>query len=273
MKSEHKTILHNIRSIFISDVHLGTAFCEHEKLFNFLKSLEDAQGHYPKTLEYVYLVGDIIDLTNCNITLLFNKHRNILKKIFRLSDKGVTVIFIPGNHDYYFRHEHNSLLFQDKFKIVNKIIHTTVSGNKWLLTHGDQFDTAIQLIPFAYTIGDFALNFGYCLSKWISWIRKRLHYKTDFSLVYFLKSRIKNIIQYISSYSALLIKEAEEVGAYGIICGHIHRAELKSIKGKNRDIVYANCGCWTEPGQETFLVETLMGDIELHNYNEWIFKK
>lgn len=260
------------RSLFISDVHLGTVFCQSEKLLNFLKSLEDSHGHYPKELEYIYLVGDIVDLTNCNISYLFKHHKVIIKKIFRMAEKGITVIYVPGNHDFYFRQEHNSI-FQTNFLIKNKTIHTSLSGKRWLITHGDQFDTAIKFFPFAYSLGDFALNRLYELSRVITCIRKRLNYHTDFSLVAYLKGRVKNIIQFISSYSTLLSKEAEDKNVDGVICGHIHKAELKYIKGEKKDILYANCGCWTEAGQETFLIETIKGELELWKYSDYLLKK
>ena len=179
-----------MRSLFISDVHLGTPFCEHEKLLTFLKSLENKEtGNYD--LKYLYLVGDIVDLMDCNIPLLFTKHRSIIKKIFRMSDRGVKVIYIPGNHDHFFRHEHNSS-FQNGFIITNKIIHKTQTGKSWLIIHGDEFDTAIQLIPFAYTLGDLGYKTLYRLSRWFGWIWK--YFKNDdFSLAYYVKIKVKNM--------------------------------------------------------------------------------
>jgi UDP-2,3-diacylglucosamine pyrophosphatase LpxH len=255
-----------IRSLFISDTHLGTPYCQHEKLLCLLTSLECKGGYRVQNL---FLIGDILDVTCCSIPLLVNQHRSIIKKIFRMADKGVRIVYIPGNHDAVFRTEHNSNL-NSNFIIKNKYVHVTLDGNLWLLTHGDQFDSQLNLFPFLYSLGDIGYELLYKLSFLVSSFRKYFNYRSDFSLAHYVKLKVKNIIQFISNFEKLIIQETFERNCQGIITGHIHKADLKIITSEHGEVIYGNCGCWTEEGQESFLIETIDGEIELHYFNSWM---
>jgi UDP-2,3-diacylglucosamine pyrophosphatase LpxH len=227
------------RSVFLSDIHLETHFCQYEKLLDFLKSLETSTGY---DIENLFLVGDIIDMIQMNHSIFWGKHRTVIKKLLRMADKGVNIYLIPGNHDYYIRTELKDIPENmGNIHIYDKIIYIAKNNNKYLIIHGDQFDGAIRSMPWLYWLGDKAYNFANMINYGYNGIRKLCGLKY-WSLSLYLKSNIKNVIKFINNYEDIVIEKAKNEGCTGIICGHIHKAEDKMIN----NIHYLNCGTWVE---------------------------
>jgi UDP-2,3-diacylglucosamine pyrophosphatase LpxH len=232
------------RSVFISDIHLGTDICQYDKLLQFLKSLE-SEDKSSYDIENLFLVGDIIDMTNINHRIFWSKGRTVIKKFLRMADKGVNVYYIPGNHDYFVR---NELLEEDSIThsfdgitFAEEYIHEAVDGKKYLILHGDKFDGAVRLHPWIYKLGDWSYQFLIFLSKWQNKIRRLLGFK-EWSLSLWLKTKAKSAVNFISNFENLVVDDAKRNNVDGIIAGHIHKAEDKMIG----NIRYLNDGCWTE---------------------------
>lgn len=230
-------------TVWISDLHLGTDVCNHSKLLDFLKSFESIDG-LSYNLKRLYLVGDIIDMTQMSHSILWSRHRTVIKKFLRMADKGVEIVYIPGNHDYLVREE---LLHSSDEANFNGIIirrndiYTTLTGKKYLIVHGDEFDGVVRVYPWLYAIGDAA----YSILIWINNLQnkfRRVFKLPEWSLSLWLKTKTKQALQFINNYEKLLVEEASKNGTDGIICGHIHKAEDVYING----IHYLNTGCFTE---------------------------
>lgn len=232
------------KTVFISDIHLGTDVCQHEKLLKFLKGFEN-EDKRSYCLQKLYLVGDLIDMTQIDHRLFWSKHRTVVKKLLRMADKGVEIVYIPGNHDYFVR---NEILSGDDvsenfngISIRQQDIHTTADGKRLLVMHGDEFDGVVKKMPWLYWLGDNAYSFALFLNKWFNRGRRLfgMHY---WSLSQWLKLKVKNAVQFIGNYEMLVVETARRRHVDGVVCGHIHKAELKNLNG----VIYANCGCWTE---------------------------
>lgn len=244
-----------MRTLFFSDVHLGTSSARHEVL---LKVLEELEG-----IPNIVIVGDFIDLQCLDIGLLLGPHLAVLRQLWKMSKKGTQIVFVPGNHDYYFRNEHRTEI--GNIEIRNKLIWITADGSWYLVTHGDQYDTIACTFPILYTVG----NVCY---EWLVWLSRvlgkltRYFGRSEFSLAHYLKLRLKAVMSFIEGFERLLTDEARQKKVDGVIAGHIHFAQDRMIG----QIRYLNCGCWTEAGQETFLLEHDTGRISLENASRWL---
>jgi UDP-2,3-diacylglucosamine pyrophosphatase LpxH len=244
------------KSVFISDVHLGTDICQHQKLLDFLKSLEskDKKGY---NVENLFLVGDIIDMVHMNHKIFWSQHRTVIKKLLRMADKGVTIYFITGNHESYLRDDMHELPDDlNGIQFCDKVVYISVSGKKYLVIHGDQFDGAIRSMPWLYWLGDKAYTVALFCNKWYNKIRK-LFGRPYWSLSLWLKSKVKNAVKYIGNYEEIVCKKVKDEGYNGVVCGHIHKADNKYIG----DIHYLNSGCFTEFC--SVIVEHKNGEMEL----------
>jgi len=235
------------KTVWISDTHLGNPNCQHEKLYAFLKSLENSKGNYD--IEKLYLVGDIIDMTQINHKILWSKHRKVIKKIFRMADHGVEVIYIPGNHDYYVRTEFlkdnpDGVDFKN-IKIKRNDIHYTKKGEKVFILHGDEFDGVIRMYPILYKVGDLSYKMIIFLNRLQNRFRGVLGIP-EWSMAQWIKQKAKRAIQFINRYEELVVKAAIEKGVDAVICGHIHNAANTLIEDDGNTIRYLNCGCWVE---------------------------
>ena len=198
------------RTVFISDLHLGNAVCQHENLLKFLKSLESEDGSSYE-VEKLYLVGDIVDMLSMNHALFWNKHRTVIKKLLSMADKDVNIIYIPGNHDHLVRKE----IFDEKeisselhgIMIKKQAIHETADGKRLWILHGDEFDGAIRAMPWLYWIGDKSYGLALFVNKWYNRITK-LFRKPYWSLSHFLKSKVKNVIKFINNFEKMVSEEA-----------------------------------------------------------------
>lgn len=241
------------KSIFISDVHLGTKFSQAELLLDFLKKTES---------ENLFLVGDIIDGWAIKRKFRwYQSHSNVVQRILKKAKKGTNVYFITGNHDEFIR-PFTPLLLGDSLEVTNELDYTGVNGKRYLITHGDFFDMITLTKKWLAIVGDYGydllLNLNFLLQK----LFKLFRIKSKWSLSKYIKDNVKKSVNFIGDYEKLLSKHAKKHGYDGIICGHIHKAEMRKIN----DIEYLNCGDWVESC--TAIVETLNGDWKIIHWNK-----
>ncbi|CCE25465.1 UDP-2,3-diacylglucosamine diphosphatase [Methylotuvimicrobium alcaliphilum] len=220
------------RSIWISDTHLGTRGCKAEYLRDFLDHTES---------DYLYLVGDIIDFWKFKTGAYWPMlHSDIVQRIINKAQNGTRVIYIPGNHDEVFR-KHAGMHFNG-IDIQLNAVHTTEDGRKFLVLHGDEFDSIVCHNKSLAYIGGEAYEVLLLVNRWFNAVRTRLGYKY-WSLSAFLKHKVKNVVSFMTNYQHILSLEAQKRKVDGIICGHIHHADIATMEfGKT----YCNCGDWVE---------------------------
>jgi UDP-2,3-diacylglucosamine pyrophosphatase LpxH len=234
------------RTVFISDIHLGTQGCQAEALLSFLKA-------YPS--EYLYLVGDIIDGWQLRRKWYWpQSHNDVVQKILRSARKGSRVIFVPGNHDEFARgfigHHFGGV------EVVQDAVHVTATGLKLWVIHGDYFDGVIQCAKWLAYVGDNLYEFTLKLNRHLNRLRGHLGLPY-WSLSAYLKQKVKTALNYVTDFEVAVAREARNLGHNGVVCGHIHRAEMRAIDG----ILYCNDGDWVE--SQTALVEHLDGRLEI----------
>jgi len=234
------------RAVFISDVHLGTRGCQAELLLDFIRHLE---------CDALYLVGDIIDGWKLRSGWYWPQaHNDVVQKVLRMARKGVTVIYVPGNHDEVAR-DYCGVHFGGVV-IARDAIHETIDGRRFLVTHGDEFDGVVQHAKWLAFLGDWSYRTVLMLNTWFNLIRRRLGFGY-WSLSAYLKVKVKNALQFIENFETAVADEARRRGVDGVICGHIHKAEMRDIQG----VTYINDGDWVESC--TALVEHLDGRLEI----------
>jgi UDP-2,3-diacylglucosamine pyrophosphatase LpxH len=239
------------RTIWISDVHLGTTGCQAQRLLEFLRATES---------ETLYLVGDIIDGWQLKRRWYWEQsHNNVVQTVLKKAKKGTDVIFVPGNHDEVIR-QFIDLDFGG-IKIRDELIHTTANGKRMLVLHGDRFDGVIACAKWLAYVGDNLYTMILKFNQWFnSWrARAGLPY---WSLSQYLKGKVKNAVNYITSFEDALAAEAAKRGLDGVICGHIHKPEIRDING----ITYCNDGDWVE--SLSALVEDASGQLRLVTWGE-----
>ncbi|MBK7902970.1 MAG: UDP-2,3-diacylglucosamine diphosphatase [Proteobacteria bacterium] len=240
-----------LRSVFISDVHLGFKGCRAEFLLDFLRRVE---------CEQIYLVGDIIDLWSLQRSFYWPQaHNDVIRTILGKAKHGTRVLYVPGNHDRAFR-DHDGLTLGN-VEICLEVIHETADGRRFLVLHGDEFDSIVRASPLLESVGNHAYAAALRLNRYVNAIRQRLGYRY-WSLAAFLKHKVKNAVKYIANFERALAVEARRRGVDGVICGHIHRAEITEIDG----ILYCNDGDWVESC--TTLVEDFAGRLSLLRWTE-----
>jgi UDP-2,3-diacylglucosamine pyrophosphatase LpxH len=237
------------RSIFVSDVHLGTKDCKAAQLNNFLKH---------NSCDTLYLVGDIIDAWKIqqNKWRWKQSHTNVVRRVLGHAKRGTRVVFIAGNHDEFLR---PMIPYGFSFGLVeihNQIEHIGADGKHYLVTHGDLFDGITRLAPWIAFLGDKAYDFILSLNNKFNWIRRRMGFGY-FSLSKFLKHKVKKAVDFIFKFEENLANYCKKRGFDGVICGHIHHAEIKEING----VTYMNDGDWVESC--TALVEHHNGRWEI----------
>ncbi len=243
---ESDSAVRRYRSIFLSDIHLGTRDCKAEYLLDFLKYNESEQ---------LFLVGDIIDGWRLRKSWFWPEPQStVIQKVLRKSRKGTEVIFIPGNHDEFLR-RYIGMNFGDII-VHRDYIHTLADGRRMLVVHGDEFDGVMRYAKWLAYVGDSAYVFALKLNRWVNFIRRKMGLPY-WSLSQTLKHKVKQAVQIISDYEVYLAEEARMRGTDGVICGHIHHAEMKDING----ILYCNDGDWVESC--TALVEHFDGQLEI----------
>ncbi|KQW70954.1 UDP-2,3-diacylglucosamine hydrolase [Phenylobacterium sp. Root77] len=238
--------IRNYRAVFISDIHLGTKGCQAELLLDFIRHIE---------CETLYLVGDIVDGWKLRSGWHWpQSHNDVVQKILRLARKGVNVIYVPGNHDDRVR-EFVGVHFGGVV-VVRDAIHETADGKRFLVLHGDEFDGVVQHARWLAFVGDYAYRALIATNTLFNRIRRRMGFGY-WSLSAFLKTRVKNALQFVENFEAAVADEARRRGVDGVICGHIHKAEMRDIDG----IAYINDGDWVESCSA--LVEHHDGTLEI----------
>lgn len=236
--------MNQYKSIFISDLHLGTKQSEADKLLEFIKEHE---------AENFYLVGDIIDGWAIKQKFRWKQsHSDVIQKVLRSARKGTNVYYITGNHDEFLR-SFLPLLLGDKLKVVNDLDYHGIDGKKYFVTHGDIFDSMTITKKWLTIFGDIGYNLLLNLNPLINFIRRRFGIKRYWSLSAQLKNNLRNSLDFIQDYENISTQYAKHTGYDGVICGHIHKADIKNIEG----IEYMNTGDWVESC--TALVENLDG--------------
>ena len=220
-----------LRTVWISDVHLGTAGCQAGLLSDFLHSIE---------CETLYLVGDIVDGWRLRKGWYWpDQHNEVIRRLLKMAHRGTRVIYIPGNHDEMFR-DYAGLSFGG-IEVQLEAIHTTADGRALLVTHGDAFDGIVLYARWLAFLGDQAYTLLLKANVILNAVRRRFNLPY-WSLSSYLKKRVKNAVQYIGQYEEVVAREAVMRGVQGVVCGHIHCAEIRQFG----DITYYNDGDWVE---------------------------
>jgi UDP-2,3-diacylglucosamine pyrophosphatase LpxH len=219
------------RSIWLSDIHLGTKHTNSKFLLDFLKKTQS---------EYLYLVGDIIDFWKLEAGGHWpHVNNHIMRIILKKARTGTRVIYIPGNHDEVMRKFSGRTI--RGVAVQNETVHRTADGFRFLVTHGDEFDCVVQKNKWLAKLGSLAYDFLLEINTVYNTVRSilGLPYK---SISAYLKSKVKKIVSFISRYEEFVVCEARKKKVDGLICGHIHQPASKNFQG----IIYKNIGDWVE---------------------------
>jgi UDP-2,3-diacylglucosamine pyrophosphatase LpxH len=237
------------RSIFVSDVHLGTKDCQADKLNNFLKH---------NSCDTLYLVGDIIDAWRIqqNKWRWKQSHTNVVRRVLGHAKRGTRVVYVAGNHDEFLRPMIPYGFSFGLIEIHNQIEHIGADGKHYLVVHGDLFDGITRLAPWLGFLGDRLYDLILNLNSKFNWIRHKMGFGY-WSLSKYLKHRVKKAVDFIFQFEHNLAGYCKKRGFDGVICGHIHHAEIKEIDS----IIYMNDGDWVESC--TALVEHYDGRWEI----------
>jgi UDP-2,3-diacylglucosamine pyrophosphatase LpxH len=239
-------VVPRVRTVWISDIHLGFRGCSADRLLHFLHSFE---------CDFLYLVGDIIDVLEMKRRLFWpQSHNDVLRTILGKARRGTQVIYVPGNHDELFR-DYCGTVFGN-IRVAREAIHTKADGQRFLVVHGDKFDSVVRCSKAMELLGSRLYHWLLQANIAVHWVRRKLGL-SYWSLAAFLKNKVKKAVQYISNFEASVAFEAGRLGVDGVVCGHIHRAEITKIN----NVVYCNCGDWVESC--TALIEHHDGRLEL----------
>jgi UDP-2,3-diacylglucosamine pyrophosphatase LpxH len=221
----------HFRSLFISDVHLGTRGCQAQRLLDFLR-YHDADA--------IYLVGDIVDGWQLKSSWYWPQaHNDVVQKLLRKGRKGARLVYIPGNHDEFLRGYYGTHF--GGIEVVESVIHESPDGRRYLVIHGDCFDLVVTQARWLALLGDKAYEFAVFINRLFNGVRRRLGFPY-WSLSQWAKLKVKNAVSYIGEFEKTLVAEAQREQVNGVICGHIHKAAVHDDFG----IRYINCGDWVE---------------------------
>ncbi len=235
-----------VRTVFISDVHLGFKGCSADLLLEFLHHVD---------MDFLFLVGDIIDVWSMRKSMFWpQSHNNVLRTILGKAKKGTQIFFIPGNHDEVFR-DFDGAAFGNLF-IHREYVHHGARGRRMLVLHGDEFDSVVKCSPWLARLGSTLYDLLLAANPYINGVR-RLFDLPHWSLSAYLKGKAKTAVQYIGSFEDAVAQAARRRGVDTVVCGHIHRAEMREIDG----VLYCNDGDWVESC--TSLVEDTNGQLRL----------
>lgn len=238
------------RAVFISDLHLGTPGCQADELLAFLRS------HHS---DHLYLVGDIVDGWQLRRRWHWPQaHNDVVQKLLKRARKGCRIVFVPGNHDEFAR-QFAGLHFGG-IEVAREAVHRTADGRSLWVVHGDDFDAVIQTARWLAFLGDNLYEFTLRLNRHLNRLRGRLGLPY-WSLSAYLKHKVKTALNYVTQFETAVAHEARQRGHDGVVCGHIHRAEMRDIAGT----LYCNDGDWVE--SRTALVEHLDGRLELLHWH------
>lgn len=239
------------RTIWISDTHLGTRGCKAELLCDFLRHNE---------CDLLYLVGDIVDGWSLMRAWFWHEsHNAVIDEILRKVRSGTRVVYIPGNHDEVFRDYAGLCL--GGIEIAGEAIHETADGKRLLVLHGDQFDGVVTHARWLAHVGDRAHSIAMRMNDVVASVRHSLG-MPYWSLSGWLKGQVKNAVEFIGRFEDAAVAEAKRQDADGVVCGHIHKAEVRQIG----PILYCNDGDWVESC--TALAEDHAGRLSILTWRE-----
>jgi UDP-2,3-diacylglucosamine pyrophosphatase LpxH len=243
---------HSVRSIFLSDIHLGTRACQAQRLLSFLR-------HYES--RYLYLVGDIVDFWAMSRGIHWSRHQNtVVQKFLKRARHGTRVIFVPGNHDEVLR-EYVGTSFGD-IELVMEHVHVAADGRRYAVLHGDEYDQVTRHHRWVAVLGDFAYETLVKLNGWLSLVRRTLGIPGYWSLAGYAKNKVKSAVSFIFDFEDSVMHAVRDRGLEGVICGHIHSAAIRDVDG----LTYINCGDWVDSC--TAIVEHHDGRMELIHWIE-----
>lgn len=238
------------RSLFISDIHLGTRGCQAEILLDFLRN-NDA--------DTIYLVGDIFDGWRLKRGWYWpQSHNDVVQKLLRKGRKGTKIIFVPGNHDEVLRNYYGTHF--GGIEVRENAIFETASGKRYLVTHGDHFDMVVVNAKWLAHVGDWAYETALLVNAFMNRVR-RLWGGQYWSLSKWAKMKVKRAVNFIGEYERVLATEARAADVNGVICGHIHHATITDFD----NIQYVNCGDWVESC--TAIAEDRNGKLHLIDWS------
>lgn len=243
------------RSGWISDIHLGTRGCQADLLLDFLDN---------HSFETLYLVGDIIDgwVMSTGTVYWPQSHTNVVRKILSKAKNGTKIVYVSGNHDEFLRrYGFDEDTRFGNITVVDEIVHISPTGQRYLVTHGDEFDVVTRYHKWIAILGDYGYRFLIWLNSVLNKIRQR-YGMGYWSLSKFIKHKVKQAVNFIGEFEVAVAKACEHREVDGVICGHIHHAEIKEIDG----ITYMNDGDWVESC--TALVEDIDGNIEILHWGK-----
>ncbi|HEY8580563.1 MAG TPA: UDP-2,3-diacylglucosamine diphosphatase [Beijerinckiaceae bacterium] len=240
----HKT--ERVRTLFISDVHLGTRGSQAEALVDFLRCYD---------AETIYLLGDIVDGWRLKQSWRWpQSHNDIVQKLLRKARKGARVVYVPGNHDEFLR-DYVGLNFGG-VEIAEEAVHQCADGRRILLLLGDKFDTVVRNVRWLALLGDWAYDAAIWLNGHIARARRMMGLPY-WSFSQWSKDKVKTAVSFIAAFEHAVAADARRSGADAVMCGHIHRATMKTVDG----VLYVNTGDWVESC--TAVVEHADGRLEL----------
>jgi UDP-2,3-diacylglucosamine pyrophosphatase LpxH len=232
-------------------VHLGTRACKAEYLLDFLKHTES---------RHLYLVGDMIDIWNLRNGWHWPAmHNQVIQAVMDKATRGTEVVFVPGNHDELFR-DHIGRVFGG-VRVEPELVHETADGRRLLVIHGDEFDQVVKHSKWLAYVGSWLYDVLLYLNRWVNLVRRRFGLRY-WSLAGYLKHKVKNAVNFISSFEKALVHEARRRNVHGVVCGHIHKATIEEYDG----VLYCNDGDWVESC--TALVERHDGTLAIIHWAE-----
>ncbi|WP_425339728.1 metallophosphoesterase [Methylobacterium platani] len=241
-----------VRTLFLSDIHLGTKGCQADLLLEFLRDVD---------ADEIYLVGDIVDGWKLRSGWYWpQSHNDVVQKLLRKVRKGSRLVYVPGNHDEFLR-DFLDMHFGG-IEIQDQVLHEAADGKRYLVIHGDQFDLVVRHARWLALLGDGAYTAALFVNTHLNWVRRRLGL-TYWSLSAWAKLKVKNAVNFIGRFEEFLIAEARRAEADGVICGHIHHAASRMVG----DMHYLNTGDWVESC--TAVVEHYDGTMEVIRFAEW----
>ena len=232
------------RAIFLSDIHLGTRDCQAEALLSFLKV---------HTCDRLYLVGDIIDGWRLRSGIYWpQSHSNVLRRFLTAAKRDTQVIYVTGNHDEFLRRYSNLII--GNIHLVDQAEHITSDGKRMLVLHGDEFDVVTRYHRWLAFLGDRGYDLLLAINRQLNFVREQFGFG-HWSLSAWVKRKVKKAVNFISEFEESLAHECRRRGFDGVVCGHIHHAEVRDVEG----VRYHNCGDWVESC--TALVEQPDGSL------------
>jgi len=242
---------HHYRTIWLSDIHLGSPGCQALYLLEFLRV------HRTDTL---FLVGDILDGWQLRKSWYWPQaHNDVVQKLLRMARKGTRIVYIPGNHDEMSR-QFVGLQFGG-IEIATDAIHETSDGRRLWVTHGDLFDGVMQHARWLARLGSWIYEWLLKINRWSNLLRQAMGLPY-WSMSQYLKHKAKSATSFISDFEHVMSAEARRRGCDGVVCGHIHKAEIRTIDG----VLYCNDGDWVE--SMSALVETQAGVLHLIHWRQ-----